>query len=256
MLKTLVKQIKEYKLAAILAPVFVSCEVLLEVLIPYISSRIIDDGISQGNIQSVAFYGTIMIIFALLSLCFGVAAGVMSAKASTGFAKNLRQTIFKKIQSFSFANIDKFNPASLITRLTTDITNVQNAFQMTIRIAVRCPLMLICSMIMAFLINPSLSMIFLIAIIVLIAFLTILMIYVTPIFHKVFSSYDYLNESVQQNVTSIRVVKSFNREKFENEKFVKAANRLYKFSVKAENIIATSFPVMFATVFACILTIS
>ena len=165
MIKTLASHIKEYKRYAILAPILVSCEVLLEVLIPFISSRIIDDGISQGNMEAVAFHGSIMVVFALLSLAFGASAGVMSSKASAGFAKNLRAAVFEQIQKFSFSNIDKFSPSSLITRMTTDITNVQNAFQMIIRVAVRSPFMLICSMAMTFMISPGLSSIFLIAVI-------------------------------------------------------------------------------------------
>lgn len=256
MIKTLFAQVKQYKLASILAPLFTAGEVLMEVLIPFVTASIIDKGIEAGNIQQVYFYGAIMLGMALLSLLCGVLAGRYAAKASSGLACNLREAIYQKVQTFSFSNIDKYSTAGLVTRMTTDITNVQNAYQMTLRIAVRAPLMLICSMFMCFFISARLSMIFMVAIVLLAAALIFIMLRTTPIFNEVFRKYDDLNASVQENVSAIRVVKAFVREAHENEKFKKAAEKLYSLFVKAESNLALNNPVMMLVVYGCILSIS
>lgn len=256
MIKTLLAQIKEYKTAAILAPIFTVFEVLMEVLIPFVTASIIDKGIEAGNIQQVFFYGGIMLVMALLSLVFGVLAGRYAAKASSGLACNLRESIYKKVQTFSFSNIDKFSTAGLVTRMTTDVTNVQNAAQMILRVAVRAPLVMICSMVMCFFISTKLSMIFLVAILVLAAALIFIMLKTTKVFNEVFRKYDDLNASVQENVSAIRVVKAFVREDYENSKFGKAAEKLYSLFVKAESRLALNNPVMMLVIYGCILAIS
>ena len=256
MIKTLLAQVKQYRTASILAPIFTAGEVLMEVLIPFVTASIIDKGIEAGNIQQVYFYGGIMLAMAFLSLVFGVLAGRFSARASSGLACNLREGIYEKVQTFAFSNIDKYSTAGLVTRMTTDVTNVQNAYQMILRIAVRAPLMLICSMIMCFFISAELSMIFLAAIVVLAAALIFIMMHATPIFSEVFRKYDDLNASVQENVSAIRVVKAFVREEHENSKFTQAADRLYGLFVKAESYLALNNPVMMLMVYGCILSIS
>ena len=256
MIKTLLAQIKEYKTATILAPIFTVFEVLMEVLIPFVTASIIDKGIEAGNIQQVFFYGGIMLVMALLSLVFGVLAGRYAAKASSGLACNLRESIYEKVQTFSFSNIDKFSTAGLVTRMTTDVTNVQNAAQMILRVAVRAPLVMICSMMMCFFISTKLSMIFLVAIVILAAALIFIMVKTTKVFSEVFRKYDDLNASVQENVSAIRVVKAFVREDYENSKFGKAAEKLYSLFVKAESRLAWNNPVMMLVVYGCILAIS
>lgn len=256
MIKTLLAQLKQYRSASILAPVFTVGEVLMEVLIPFVTASIIDKGIEAGNIQQVYFYGGIMLAMAFLSLAFGVLAGKYAAKASSGFACNLRDGIYEKVQSFAFSNIDKYSTAGLVTRMTTDVTNLQNAYQMILRIAVRAPLMLICSMFMCFFISVKLSTIFLVAIVVLAAALGFIMVRTIPVFARVFHKYDDLNASVQENVSAIRVVKAFVREEHENEKFQKAAKNLYDLFVKAESILALNNPVMMTVIYGCILAIS
>lgn len=256
MIKTLLAQIKEYKTATILAPIFTVFEVLMEVLIPFVTASIIDKGIEAGNIQQVFFYGGIMLVMALLSLVFGVLAGRYAAKASSGLACNLRESIYEKVQTFSFSNIDKFSTAGLVTRMTTDVTNVQNAAQMILRVAVRAPLVMICSMVMCFFISTKLSMIFLVAIVILAAALIFIMVKTTKVFSEVFRKYDDLNASVQENVSAIRVVKAFVREDYENSKFGKAAEKLYSLFVKAESRLALNNPVMMLVVYGCILAIS
>lgn len=223
MIKTLLKQVKQYKKESLLTPLFTALEVLMEVLIPFITASIIDKGIEQGNIGQVYFYGGLMLIMAFLSLLSGVLAGKYAAAASSGFACNLRDGMYENIQRFSFSNIDKYSTAGLVTRMTTDVTNVQNSYQMILRIAVRAPLMLVCSMAMCFLINVRLSLIFLAAIVVLAAALGLIMTRTTKIFDEVFRKYDDLNASVQENVSAIRVVKAFVREEHENNKFTRAA---------------------------------
>ena len=256
MIKTLLAQVKAYRTAAILAPIFTVFEVLMEVLIPFVTASLIDKGIEAGNIRQVFIYGGLMLVMALLSLAFGVLAGRYAAKASSGLACNLRESIYEKVQTFSFSNIDKFSTAGLVTRTTTDVTNVQNAAQMVLRVAVRAPLVMICSMAMCFFISARLSMIFLIAILVLAAALIFIMVRTTKVFSQVFRKYDDLNASVQENVSAIRVVKAFVREDYENTKFEKAAETLYSLFVKAESGLALNSPVMMLVVYGCILAIS
>lgn len=256
MMKTLLAQIRQYKKDVILAPTFTACEVLMEVLIPFVTAEIIDQGIEAGNMNKVCQFGAIMLVLALFSLCFGVLAARYSAKASAGFACNLRDSMYCNVQTFDFSNIDKFSTAGLVTRMTTDVTNIQNAFQMILRIASRAPLMLICSMFMCFFINVQLSLIFLVAIVILGAALAFIMLRTTKIFNQVFRKYDDLNASVQENVSAIRVVKAFVREAHENEKFQKAANNLYRLFVKAEGLLAFNNPVMMLVVYGSILGLS
>ena len=256
MIKTLLTQVKEYRRASILAPLFTGFEVLMEVLIPFVTASIIDKGIEAGNISRVYFYGGVMLVMAFLSLVFGILAGRYAAKASSGFACNLRDGIFENVQTFSFSNIDKYSTAGLVTRMTTDVTNVQNAYQMILRIAVRAPLMLVCSMVMCFFISAKLSTVFLAAIVILAAALILIMIKTTKIFSEVFRRYDDLNADVQENVTAIRVVKAFVREDYENSKFRKAAEKLYSLFVKAESNLALNNPVMMLVVYGCIIALS
>lgn len=256
MIETLMAQIKQYKKDTILTPIFTALEVLFEVIIPLITAKIIDDGISAGNMSAVVKYGVIMIIVAFLSLACGVLAGKYAATASTGFACNLRHAMYDNIQRFSFSNIDKFSTAGLITRMTTDVTNIQNAFQMVIRIAVRAPFTLICSLIMCVAINGRLSIIFLAALIFLGAALFLIIGKVSKIFEVVFKKYDDLNASVQENVSAIRVVKAFVREDHETTKFKNASNSIYKMFVKAESLIALNSPIMMFVVYFCIILIS
>ena len=256
MIKTLISQVGEYKKVSLLTPLFTALEVLMEILIPFITASIIDKGIEAGDMRQVCFYGAIMLILAFLSLTFGVLAGRYAAAASAGFACNLREVMYKNIQTFSFSNIDKFSTAGLVTRMTTDVTNLQMAYQMCLRIAVRSPLMLVCSMAMCFFINVRLSAIFLVAMVVLGCGLFFIMSRTTKVFREVFRKYDELNASVQENVTAIRVVKAFVREIYENEKFRKAADRLYKLFVKAEGTLAFNSPLMMLVVYGCIISLS
>jgi len=256
MIKTILGQVKQYKKASLLSPLFAALEVVMEVLIPYITAQIIDKGIEGGDIDKVYLYGVCMIVMAMLSLSFGVLAGKYAANASSGLACNLRESMYENIQRFSFANIDKFSTAGLITRMTTDVTNIQNAYQMIIRIAVRAPFMLISSMVMCFFIQPNLSMVFVVAIFFLAIILMLIVRMAMKVFDKVFKKYDGLNASVQENVSAIRVVKAYVREAHENEKFKKASGELYDLSVKAESIIAFNSPVMMLTVYGCIIALS
>lgn len=256
MLKTLAAQIKEYKKATLLTPLFIVFEVILEILIPLLMAMIIDKGVEAGNMKYVYTMGGIMLGVALLSLCFGGLAGMTAAKASTGFAKNLRKVMFENIQSFSFSNIDKYSTPGLVTRLTTDVTNVQNSYQMIIRICVRAPIMLISAMVMAFTINGKLASVFLIAIIFLSFALFFILRSALPIFKTVFRKYDDVNASVQENINAIRVVKAYVREDYETEKFKSASKMLYDLFVSAEKKIICNGPVMQFTVYTCILVIS
>lgn len=256
MIKTLLKRVGEYKKVSLMTPVFTALEVLMEVLLPFITASIIDKGIEAGNMQKVYMYGAIMLVIAFVSLACGVLAGKYAAAASSGFACNLREGMYENIQTFSFSNIDKYSTAGLVTRMTTDVTNVQNAFQMILRIAVRAPLMLICSMAMCFFINMKLSLIFLAAIVILAAVLCLIMSRTTKIFDQVFRKYDDLNASVQENVSAIRVVKAFVREDYENDKFTKAAQSLYRLFVKAEGLLAFNNPAMMLVVYGCIIALS
>lgn len=256
MIKTLAKCIGKYKKESIITPIFTAVEVFLEILIPFITASIIDKGIQAGDMRKVGIYGGIMLIIAFLSLFCGIQAGKYAAAASTGFACNLREKMYENIQTFSFSNIDKFSTAGLVTRMTTDVTNVQNAYQMIIRSVVRAPLMMICSITMYVIISPRLSIIFLVALIFL-GFVLFFIIYkVTPVFTSGFEKYDELNASVQENISGIRVVKAFVREEHENKKFNKAADNLYKTFVKAESFLAFNNPTMMLVVYGCIVALS
>ncbi|MCR1824100.1 ABC transporter ATP-binding protein [Terrisporobacter muris] len=256
MLKTLSAQVKEYKKTSILTPIFVICEVIMELLIPLLMASIIDKGVSDGNMNHVFIVGGIMVLMAMFSLLFGVLNGKTAAKASAGFAKNLRKGMFENIQSFSFSNIDKYSTSGLVTRMTTDVTNVQNAYQMILRMCTRAPMMLICAVIMCISISPKLSSLFFVAIVFLGICLAIIIRSAHPIFIKVFQKYDDLNASVQENVNAIRVVKAYVREDYEVKKFEKAADNVYKLFVKAESILSCNMPVMMLSVYACILGLS
>lgn len=256
MLKTLGAQIKEYKKASIATPFFMIGEVIMETIIPLLMASIIDDGVNAGNMKHIYIVGALMVLTALLSLCFGIGGGVYGAKASTGFAKNLRKAMYENIQRFSFSNIDKFSTSGLVTRLTTDVTNIQNAFQMILRMAMRAPFSLIFAMIMSFLISPRLASIYLVAVVILGCILAFIVSKAMKHFTQAFPKYDDLNESVQENVSAIRVVKAYVREDYENEKFKKASNNIYKLFCKAEGIVAWNSPVMNFTVYACIVLIS
>ena len=256
MIKTLAKCMGKYKKESIITPIFTAVEVFLEILIPFITASIIDKGIQAGDMRKVGIYGGIMLIIAFLSLFCGIQAGKYGASASTGFACNLREKMYENIQTFSFSNIDKFSTAGLVTRMTTDVTNVQNAYQMIIRSVVRAPLMMICSITMCVIISPRLSIIFLVALIFL-GFVLFFIIYkVTPVFTSGFEKYDELNASVQENISGIRVVKAFVREEHENKKFNKAADNLYKTFVKAESFLAFNNPTMMLVVYGCIVALS
>lgn len=256
MIKTLAKCIGKYKKESIITPIFTAVEVFLEIFIPFITASIIDKGIQAGDMRKVGIYGGIMLVIAFLSLFCGIQAGKYAAAASTGFACNLREKMYENIQTFSFSNIDKFSTAGLVTRMTTDVTNVQNAYQMIIRIAVRAPLMMICSITMCVIISPRLSLIFFVALLFL-GFVLFFIIYkVTPIFTSGFEKYDELNASVQENISGIRVVKAFVREDHEKKKFNKAADNLYKTFVKAESFLAFNNPTMMLVVYGCIVALS
>ena len=256
MIKTLAKCIGKYKKESIITPIFTAVEVFLEILIPFITASIIDKGIQAGDMRKVGIYGGIMLVIAFLSLFCGIQAGKYAAAASTGFACNLREKMYENIHTFSFSNIDKFSTAGLVTRMTTDVTNVQNAYQMIIRIAVRAPLMMICSITMCVIISPRLSLIFFVALIFL-GFVLFFIIYkVTPVFTSGFEKYDELNASVQENISGIRVVKAFVREDHEKKKFNKAADNLYKTFVKAESFLAFNNPTMMLVVYGCIVALS
>ena len=256
MIKTLAKCIGKYKKESIITPIFTAVEVFLEILIPFITASIIDKGIQAGDMRKVGIYGGIMLVIAFLSLFCGIQAGKYAAAASTGFACNLREKMYENIQTFSFSNIDKFSTAGLVTRMTTDVTNVQNAYQNIIRSVVRAPLMMICSITMCVIISPRLSLIFFVALIFL-GFVLFFIIYkVTPVFTSGFEKYDELNASVQENISGIRVVKAFVREDHEKKKFNKAADNLYKTFVKAESFLAFNNPTMMLVVYGCIVALS
>ena len=256
MLKTLSKHFKEFKKASIATPIFMILEVLMETLIPFLMASIINEGIEKGNINHIYKIGVLMIIISLFSLFSGIMGGTFGAKASTGFAKNLRSAMFEKIQTFSFANIDKYSTAGLVTRLTTDVTNIQNAYQMLLRMCIRAPFSLICAMGMAFFINARIASIYLIAVIILGIFLIFVIKNATKYFNNVFQKYDDLNASVQENISSIRVVKAYVREDYEKTRFTKAAKKVYEMFINAENIVVCNAPMMQVTVYTCILAIS
>lgn len=256
MLKTILAQVRKYKLASILSMVFAAAEVVMEVILPLLTAAIIDKGISVGDMGKVYLYGGLMILAALLSLSFGILAGKFAAQASTGVACNLRDAMYENIQTYSFSNIDKYSTAGLVTRLTTDVTNVQNAYQMIIRMGIRAPFTLIAALFMSMLVSVKISMIFVVAIIFLGIVLAFIISHATPMFEKVFRRYDDLNASVQENISAIRVVKAFVREDHENRKFTTAADNIYKMFVKVESLLAFNNPAMMITVYGSILLIS
>lgn len=256
MIKILSGYIKEYKNDSILSPVFIIMEVIMEIIIPLIMAKIIDNGVNKGDMAYVTKMGILMLFCAFLSLTFGSLSALFAARASTGFAKNLRKGMFYNIQNFSFTNIDKYSTSGLITRLTTDITNVQNAYQQIIRTFARAPFMLISALCMVIYISPSLSVIFLCAAVVLGIFLSFIISNAHPRFRKVFERYDDLNASVQENVSGIRVVKAYVREKFEIEKFTGETKKLYNMFLSAEKLIILNMPVMQLIMYACIILLS
>lgn len=256
MIKKLLRSVREYKTASLLTPIFVTLEVIMEVLIPFFMSRIIDMGLEQNNLSYTVRLGVILIIAAIASLCFGALSGKYAATASAGFAKNLRHDMFHHVQDFSFSNIDKFSPASLVTRLTTDVTNVQNAYQMVIRVLIRGPLMLVFALIMAMGINMKLSMVFFFAIPFLGIGLFFIAIKAHPYFERVFRTYDELNNTVQENLSAIRVVKAYVREDFEDKKFYKISDKVYHQFRAAEKIVAFNAPLMQFSMYTAILLIS
>lgn len=256
MLKTLARQIGEYKKDAIITPLSMVFEVICEMIVPILMGRIVDIGINGGNMPYIIKTGVLMLVVALFGLGFGVIGGIGGARASAGFAKNLRKAMFDNIQTFSFANIDHFSASSLVTRMTTDVTNLQNAFQMLLRMAMRAPMSLVIAMVMSFVISPRLASVYLVAVLLLSCFLVWNMRRATKYFKQVFEKYDTLNESVQENVSAIRVVKAYVREDHEISRFEKAAANIYLMFVKAENNIVLVTPVMMGTVYACIILIS
>lgn len=256
MLKRLSQCIREYRTDTLLSPLFVCLEVAMEVLIPYLMSKMIDNGINVGNMQYILRLGGILVICALLSLLFGAFSGHFAANASAGFARNVRHDMYCNIQDFAFENIDRFSTASLVTRLTTDVTNLQNAFQMVIRILVRAPVMLLSSLFMAFRVNSRLALTFLAAAPVLVIGLAVIIHFAFPNFQKMFDCYDHLNNVVQENVTAMRVVKAYVREERENEKFRHASDEIYRHSMAAECIVVFNSPLMQLCMYGCMLGLS
>ena len=255
-MKKVLQQLGQYRKDTFQCIFLTALEVVMEILLPFVTAIIIDQGLEAGNLPVVYRYGILMVAMAFLSLIFGALAGRKAARASSGLAANLREAIYANIQTFSFSNIDKFSVPGLVTRMTTDITNVQNAYMMVIRVAVRAPLNLIFSYIMCLFINVRLSLMFLIAVVFLLAVLGTIMVVTLKIFNQVFRWYDDLNASVQENVTAIRVVKAFVREDYENQKFSKASRMLYNLSVKAEGLLAFNNPAMMIAVYFCIISVS
>ena len=256
MIRTLAKEIKEFKAASIATPLFMVLEVLMEMIIPFLMASIIDKGVNAGDMQHIFKVGGLMIVLAVIGLFAGLAGGRYGAKASTGFARNLRETMFNNIQTFSFSNIDKYSTAGLVTRLTTDVNNVQMAYQMLLRMFVRAPFSMICAMAMAFYINARLASIYLGAVLILGVILFFIMTNATKYFRQAFPKYDDMNASVQENVSAIRVVKAYVREEEETTKFKKTSGNIYRIFLKAENNLIYNAPVMQLTVYTCILLIS
>ncbi|MBQ3630102.1 MAG: ATP-binding cassette domain-containing protein [Prevotella sp.] len=256
MLKTLYRQIGQYKGAALATPLLTALEVVMDVLIPYVTASLIDLGLNAGNMQAVYKYGGLMIVMACLSLLFGILAGRVSAYASTGFASNLRRAMYRNIQTFAFQDIDKYSTSGLVTRMTTDVNSLQNAFQQILRVTVRAPFRLVLSVAMCLVIDPRLSFIFIVAMVVLGVSLYLIISRVSKLFQQVFVKYDELNQSVQENVQAIRVVKAFVREDHENQKFGRAADGLYKLYTRAESLMALNHPVMNMVVYGCIIALS
>ena len=256
MIKTLAAHIKEYKKASIATPFFMILEVIMETLIPFLMATLVDDGINKGNLNHVYRIGALMLVFAVIGLFAGLMGGKYGAKASAGFAKNLREDMYKNIQTFAFSNIDKFSTAGLVTRLTTDVTNVQNAYQMLLRMCMRAPVTIICAMAMSFYYSTKIASIYLIVVILLGGVLAIIISRAGRYFKAAFPKYDELNASVQENVSAIRVVKAYVREDHEKKKFKKASHNIYNLFVKAENVIVFNSPAMQFAVYGCILLIS
>ncbi len=256
MISILISQVGRYKWVSVLTPVFTATEVVLDVLIPYITASLIDKGLMAGNIQEVYSYGALMLLMAFLSLAFGILAGQCSAMASTGFAANLRRAMYRNIQTFSFADIDRFSTSGLVTRMTSDVTSLQNAYGQILRVSVRAPFRLILSIVMCMMIDARLSLIFIVAMIVLSTSLYSIISRVARLFKQVFRQYDALNQSVQENIAAIRVVKAFVREGHEQTKFSQAAERLYNLYVRAESLMALNHPVMNMVVYGCIIALS
>ncbi|MCD7812803.1 MAG: ABC transporter ATP-binding protein/permease [Lachnospiraceae bacterium] len=256
MIRTIAKQVKEYRNASIVTPLFMLLEVIMETMIPFLMASIIDDGVNAGDINHIYRTGGLMIVCALIGLCGGMLGGRFGAKASAGLAKNLRAEMFGHIQTFSFANIDKFSPAGLVTRLTTDVSNIQNAYQMILKMLMRAPASIICALVMAFMINARLASIYLVAALLLGTALIFLVIHATKYFQQVFPRYDDLNASIEENVSAIRVVKAYVREDYETKKLNKASENIYKLFVKAEHNVIINSPLMQFTVYCCIILIS
>ena len=256
MLETLTGQIREYRNASILTPIWTAMEVVMDVLIPYVTASLIDKGINAGNMENVWFYGAVMLGMAFLSLAFGILAGRSVAYASSGFASNLRKAMYRNIQRFAFSDIDKYSTPGLVTRMTTDVNNLQNAYQQILRVTVRAPFRLILSIVMCLVIDARLSLIFIVAMTVLGFSLYSIISRVAKLFQQVFVKYDELNQSVQENIQAIRVVKAFVREDYENRKFSKAAEGLYKLYVRAESLMALNHPIMNIVVYGCIIALS
>ncbi len=256
MIKTILAQVKEYKRVSILTPLCMLGEVIMEMIIPLLMASIIDDGVSAGNVDHIKYVGGWMLVMALISLTLGLLSARFGAQASAGLAKNLRQAMFEKIQTYSFSNIDKFSTASLITRLTTDETNVQNAYMMILRMCTRAPASMLVAMALSFVISPKLASVYLVAVIILGLLLFFIMSRAVKYFKQVFQKYDDMNASVQENVTGIRVVKAYVREEHEIKKFHKASQNIYKMFLSAEKILSWNSPLMNATVYTCILLIS
>ena len=252
----LMKSLREYKRPSILAPVTIIGEVVMEVAIPYVMAILIDRGIEAGNMSVIVRIGIALLVMAFVSLFFGALSGRCAAVASAGFAKNLRQDMYYKVQNYSFSNIDRFSTASIITRLTTDVTNVQNAYQMAIRTLARSPIMLIAALVLSFMINAKLALIFVVIIPIILFALLMLATKVHPLFEKVFKTYDSLNEVTQENLHGIRVVKSFRREYFEIGKFNKISDTIYQYFMKAERTIVINFPIMMLAIYGCIIAIA
>lgn len=256
MIKTIGRYLKGYRLDSALTPVFMILEVVMETIIPLLMAAIIDNGVSKGDFGYIYKMGGMMILCAGLSLTFGIMGGKYGARASAGLAKNLRKGMYDNIQDFSFSNIDKFSTSGLVTRLTTDVTNVQNAYQMVLRMCTRAPFSLICAMAMSFAISPRLASVYLVAVLILSSILVMIIIFATKYFSQAFPKYDELNASVQENVSGIRVVKAFVREDYEKKRFTKASMNIYKVFVKAERIVMLNAPIMNITVYSCMLLIS
>ncbi len=256
MIKTLYRQIHGYWTATILTPVWTALEVLMDVLIPYVTASLIDKGINAGDMQNVYYYGTIMLGMAMMSMVFGILGGRCSAYASTGFAANLRSAMYRNIQRLAFSDIDKYALSGLITRMTTDVNSLQTAFQQLLGVSVRAPFKLVLSILMCLVIDARLSLVFLVALVILSFSLYHIISRVAKLFQQVFVKYDELNQSVQENITAIRLVKAFVREDYENEKFARAADNLYKLYVKAESLMAWNHPIMNMVVYGCIIALS